>query len=118
MKPVCNNNNNIAPFKEKKVETFRLPSSVKDKTSEEDDEEMVGVPEDFKVAASDDLHGGGDDEDEGQSDDDSCETSDGGEDKVCWNLLRILRYKKKKERVTKWTHELLVYKKIGLRQIW
>lgn len=75
---------------------FLLPSSVKDESSEEDDEEVVGVPEDFKIAASDDLHGGSDDKDEGQSDDDSSEASDGGEDKVSWNLLWMLGQKKKK----------------------
>lgn len=70
---------------------------MEDKTGEEDDEQMVRVPEDFKVAASDDLHGGGDDEDEGQSDDDAGEASDGGEDQVGWDLLRILRHKKERE---------------------
>lgn len=69
---------------------------MKDESSEEDDEEVVGVPEDFKIAASDDLHGGSDDKDEGQSDDDPSEASDGGEDKVSWNLLWILGQKKKK----------------------
>lgn len=72
---------------------------MKDEAREEDDEEVMGVPEDFEVAASDDLHGGRDDEDEGQSDDDSREAGDGGEDKVSWNLLRVLGHKKKK-RVT------------------
>lgn len=102
MKPACNDNNNIFK-KEKKATTFPLPGSVKHETNEEDDEEMVGVPEDFEIAASDDLHGGGDDEDEGQSDDDPCETSDGGEHEVGWSLLRILRPEKK--RVTTWTVE-------------
>lgn len=71
---------------------------MKDEASEKDDEEVMGVPEDFKIAASDDLHGGGDDEDEGQSDDDPGEASNGGEDKVGWNLLRILGHKKKKKK--------------------
>lgn len=61
-------------------------------TNEEDHEEVVGVPENLKVAASDDLHGGGDDEDESQSDDDAGEASDGGEDKVRRGLLCILRH--------------------------
>lgn len=78
---------------------FHLPGSVEDKTSKEDDEEMMRVPEDFKVAASDDLHGRGDDEDQGQSDDDACKASDGGEDEVDRNLLRMLRHKKKKKKV-------------------
>lgn len=67
---------------------------MKDEPCEEDDEEVVGVPEDLEVAASDDLHGGGDDEDEGQSDDDPGEAGDGGEGEVGGNLLRILRRKK------------------------
>jgi len=69
---------------------------MKDEAGEEDDEEVMGVPEHFKVAASDDLHGGGDDEDECQSDDDTCEASDGGEDKVGGNLLCILRQSRRK----------------------
>jgi len=73
-----------------------LPDSVNHETSEEDDEEMVGVPEDFEVAASDDLHGGGDDEDEGQRDDDPRDASDAGEEKVCRGLLRILRHEKRR----------------------
>lgn len=80
--------------------TFRLkdsPGSVEDEAREEDDEEVVGVPEDLKVAASDDLHGGGDDEDEGQSDDDPREAGDGGEDEVGWNLLRVLGHKEGKK---------------------
>lgn len=68
-----------------------LPGSVEDKSGEEDDEEVVGVPEDFEVAASDHLHGGGDDEDEGQGDDHPCEACDGGEDEVGGDLLRVLR---------------------------
>lgn len=67
-----------------------LPRSVKDEASEENDEEVVRVPEDLEIAASDDLHGGRDDEDEGQGDDDAREAGDGGEDKVGRNLLRIL----------------------------
>lgn len=54
------------------MRAFPVPGTVEDETSEEDDEEMMRVPEDFKVVASDDLHGRGDDEDEGQSDDDAC----------------------------------------------
>lgn len=96
MKPAYNNNNNIPLNYKKRTEPFLLPGSVEDKTGEEDDEEMVRVPEDLKVAASDDLHGGSDDEDEGQSDDDPCEASDGGEDQVGWSLLCILRHKKKR----------------------
>lgn len=68
-----------------------LPGSVEDESGEEDDEEVVGVPEDFEVAASDHLHGGRDDEDEGQGDDHPREARDGGEDKVGGDLLRILR---------------------------
>lgn len=42
----------------------RLPKTVKHESNEEDDEEMVDVPEHFKVGPADDLHGRGDDEDE------------------------------------------------------
>lgn len=34
-----------------------LPEAVKNKSNEEDDKEMVGVPEHFKVGPADDLHG-------------------------------------------------------------
>lgn len=67
-----------------------LPGSMEDKPSEEDDEEVVGVPKDFKVAAPDHLHGGGDDEDEGQGDDHPREARNGGEDEVGGDLLGIL----------------------------
>lgn len=50
---------------------------MEDQPSKENDEEMVGVPEDLKVATPNDLHGWGDDEDEGQGDDDPREPSDG-----------------------------------------
>lgn len=70
---------------------------MEDETGEEDDEEVVRVPEHFKVAASDDLHGGGDDEDERESDDDTGEAGDGGEGKVDGNLLTILRHKRTRE---------------------
>lgn len=63
---------------------------MEDEAGEENDEEVVGVPEDLEIAASDDLHGRRDDEDEGQGDDDAREAGDGGEDKVGGNLLRIL----------------------------
>lgn len=63
---------------------------MEDEAGEENDEEVVGVPEDLEIAASDHLHGRGDDEDEGQGDDDAREAGDGGEDKVGGNLLRIL----------------------------
>lgn len=63
---------------------------MEDEAGEENDEEVVGVPEDLEIAASDDLHGRRDDEDEGQGDDDAREAGDGGEGKVGRNLLRIL----------------------------
>lgn len=63
---------------------------MENESGEEDDEEMVGVPEDLEVAASDDLHRGGDDEDEGEGDDHPREARDRGEDKVGGDLLRIL----------------------------
>lgn len=63
---------------------------MEDEAGKENDEEVVGVPEDLEIAASDDLHGRRDDEDEGQGDDDAREAGDGGEDKVGGNLLRIL----------------------------
>lgn len=68
-----------------------LPSTVENQSGEEDDEEVVGVPEDFKVTASDHLHRRGDDEDEGEGDDHPREACDGGEDQVGGDLLRILR---------------------------
>lgn len=63
---------------------------MEDEAGEENDEEVVGVPEDLEVAAPDDLHGRRDDEDEGQGDDDARQAGDGGEDKVGGNLLRVL----------------------------
>lgn len=42
-----------------------LPEAVEDQSNEEDDKEMVGVPEHLKVGPADDLHGRRDDEDEG-----------------------------------------------------
>lgn len=68
-----------------------LPGTVEDESGEEDDKEVVGVPEDFKVAASDHFHRGGDDDDESEGDDHPSEARDGGEDKVGGDLLRILR---------------------------
>ena len=47
--------------------------------NEEDDEEVVGVPEHLKVGPPYDLHGWGDDEDEGQGDSHARQTSDCGE---------------------------------------
>lgn len=70
---------------------------MKDEAGEEDDEEVVSVPEHFKVVASDDLHGGGDNEDERQSDDDAREAGDGGEGEIGGNLLRILRHEQTRE---------------------
>lgn len=90
---------------------------MEDETSEEDDEEMVCVPEDLEVAAPDDLHGGGDDDDEGQGDDDPCESGDGGEDQVCWSLLRILAQKTKRDKSDKerwvFTLSLLRFEVVG-----
>lgn len=70
-----------------------IPDSVNNQTGEKDDEEVMRVPEDLEVAASDDLHGGGDDEDESQGDDDTSQSSDRREGKVGGDLLRILRQK-------------------------
>ena len=78
------------PSRSKGVHGVALPSSVKDQAGEENDEEVVGVPEDLEIAASDDLHGRGDDEDEGQGDDDARQAGDGGEGEVGGNLLRVL----------------------------
>lgn len=72
---------------------------MNDETSEEDDEEMMGVPEDLEVAASDDLHGRRDDEDQGQSDDDACDASDRREDEVGGDLLQILKQRGRTKRV-------------------
>lgn len=46
---------------------------------EEDDEQMMGVPEHLKVRPADDLHGRSDDEDEGQRDGHARQPGDGGE---------------------------------------
>lgn len=70
-----------------------LPGAVNDEAGEEDDEEVVGVPKDLKVAAADDLHGRRDNEDEAQGDDDPRDARDGGEHQVSGNLLRILTHK-------------------------
>ena len=52
---------------------------MQNQANEEDDEEVVGVPEHLKVWPPDDLHGWGDDEDEGQGDSHTRQTSDCGE---------------------------------------
>lgn len=57
-----------------------------DQANEEDDKEVVRVPEDLKVAAADDLHGGGDDEDESECDDDACDPGQRCEHKVGGSL--------------------------------
>lgn len=64
---------------------------MENESDEEDDEEVVGVPEDFEVAASDHLHRGSDDEDEGKGDDHPREARNGGEGKVGGDLLWILK---------------------------
>lgn len=46
---------------------------------EEDDKEMVGVPEHLEVRPTDHLHGRRDDEDEGERDRHACQPGDGGE---------------------------------------
>lgn len=56
-------NNNRAPSKLETGQSRHLPKSMNDKASEEDDKQVMCVPEDLEVAASDDLHGGGDNED-------------------------------------------------------
>lgn len=48
-------------------------------TNEEDDKEMVSVPEDLKVGPADDFHGGRDDEDESQGNDYTRQAGNGGE---------------------------------------
>lgn len=48
-------------------------------SNEEDDEQMVGVPEHLEVRPADHLHGRRDDEDEGQRDGDARQPGDGGE---------------------------------------
>lgn len=45
------------------------PEAVEDESDEEDDEEVMGVPENLEVWPADDLHGWCNDEDEGQGDD-------------------------------------------------
>lgn len=78
------------PTRWKRADGVPLPSSVENEAGEEKDEEVVGVPEDLEITASDHLHGRRDDEDEGQGDDDARQAGDGGEGKVGRNLLRIL----------------------------
>lgn len=56
-------NNDCAPSKPETGQNRHLPDSMNDKAGEKDDEQVMRVPEDLEVAASDDLHGGGDDED-------------------------------------------------------
>lgn len=71
---------------------------MENKTSEEDDKEMMGVPENLKVAASDNFHGRGDDEDESQSDDHTCEAGNRSENQVGWGLLSVLKQKRKRSK--------------------
>lgn len=52
---------------------------MENQADEEDDEEVMGVPEDLKVGPADHLHGRGDDEDEGQRDGHARQSSNGGE---------------------------------------
>lgn len=56
-----------------------VPEAVEHQADEEDDEEMVCVPEHLEVGPADDLHGGGDDEDERQRDSHARQPGDGGE---------------------------------------
>lgn len=56
-----------------------LPVTVEHQADEEDDEEMVRVPENLEVWPADDFHGGSDDEDESQRDDHARQPGDGGE---------------------------------------
>ena len=62
-----------------------------DQADEEDDKEVVRVPEDLKVGPADDLHGGGDDEDEAEGDDDARDARQAGQGEVGGGLLRVLR---------------------------
>lgn len=59
------------------------PEAVEDQADEEDDEEVMGVPEDLKVGSADYLHGRGNDEDEGQCDGHARQSSDGSEHGNC-----------------------------------
>lgn len=52
---------------------------MKDQPNEEDDEQMVDVPEHLEVGPADDLHGRRDHEDEGQRDGHARQTGDSGE---------------------------------------
>lgn len=56
-----------------------LPVAVEHQSDEEDDKEVVGVPEHLEVRPADDLHGWSDDEDEGQRDRHARQPGDGGE---------------------------------------
>ena len=62
-----------------------------DQADEEDDEEVVCVPEDLEVGPADDLHGRGDDEDEAERDDDAGNSRQAGHGEVGGVLLRVLR---------------------------
>lgn len=53
-----------------------------DEPQKVDDKEVVGIPEDFKVAPADELHRGGDHKDESQGNDDPCQAGNGGEGHV------------------------------------
>lgn len=50
-----------------------------DEASKIDDKEMMGVPEDFKIASADLFHGRSDYENKSQSDDHTCQAWNGGE---------------------------------------
>lgn len=56
-----------------------LPEAVENQSDEEDDEEVVGVPEHLEVRPADELHGWSDDEDEGQRDNHTSHPGNGGE---------------------------------------
>lgn len=59
---------------------------MEDQADEEDDEEVMGVPEDLKVGPTDHLHGRGDDKDKGQCNGHTSQSSDGGEHGDGWVL--------------------------------
>ena len=56
-----------------------LPEAVEHQADEEDDEQVVRVPEHLEVRPPDHLRGRGDDEDEGERDDHARQPGDGGE---------------------------------------
>lgn len=65
----------VYPVKNFQLAIRYLLELMEGQAEEEDDEEMVRVPEHLKVGATDELEGGGDHQKQGHSDDMTCDTS-------------------------------------------